>query len=187
MLDYRNKNWLEKKYITEMLSATKISNSCGVCRQTILNWLKRFNIKIRGPKDAKIVSCGLYTKNKNRKICSNCKQEFPETPEYFHKQDKRNSLRSFCKKCEGKRCRNNNLKRKFNITITDYNKILREQNGRCAICGIHQSELKRGLAVDHDHKTGKIRELLCGKCNRTLGLFLDNKLIFAKMINYLSK
>jgi hypothetical protein len=49
-----------------------------------------------------------------------------------------------------------------------------EQKGCCAICGKHRSEFKNGLAVDHDHKTGKIRKLLCIKCNVRLSV-LENE------------
>lgn len=65
--------------------------------------------------------------------------------------------------------RNNHLKYTYGITIDDYNKIFNMQNGRCAICKKHQSNLERPLFVDHNHTTGKIRGLLCPNCNRLIG------------------
>lgn len=60
--------------------------------------------------------------------------------------------------------RRRSLKRKYGITIDDYNKMFIEQNGKCFICG-----LEKKLVVDHDHKTGEIRKLLCHGCNTVLG------------------
>ena len=59
------------------------------------------------------------------------------------------------------------LRRSFGITAEDYNRTLEFQGGVCAIC--EEPPKKRRLAVDHDHKTGEIRGLLCWRCNHTLG------------------
>ena len=73
---------------------------------------------------------------------------------------------------------------KFGITLADYDKMLNNQNGVCAICG-KVNLTRRRLAVDHNHKTGKVRGLLCGKCNKAIGLFEDNPEILGKAIKYL--
>jgi Recombination endonuclease VII len=59
--------------------------------------------------------------------------------------------------------------------VSDYNRLFQIQGGRCAnsACNRHQSELSRGLAVDHDHETGKVRGLLCCNCNSGLGQLGD--------------
>ena len=62
--------------------------------------------------------------------------------------------------------RNSRLKKKYGITETDYQNLLRKQNGNCAICG--GKNKSRRLHVDHDHKTGKVRGLLCLRCNGSL-------------------
>jgi hypothetical protein len=72
-------------------------------------------------------------------------------------------------------------KRDYNITIEEYNEMFDDQKGCCKICGRHQSEFKQRLCVDHDHKTGKIRGLLCHTCNRFLGYIDDN---INNIINY---
>lgn len=67
--------------------------------------------------------------------------------------------------------------KKYGITGHQYDEMLNEQQDRCAICGIHTDEHSRSFAVDHDHKSGSIRGLLCGKCNTALyGIeyFIDN-------------
>lgn len=63
------------------------------------------------------------------------------------------------------------LKKKYGIGEEEYNHLLMSQSGRCAICQREASDFKRKLAVDHNHTTGKVRGLLCVKCNRGLGCF----------------
>lgn len=64
------------------------------------------------------------------------------------------------------------IKRKFGITLEEYDAILKLQGGGCAVCGRPQSE-KKSLCVDHDHKTGNVRGLLCFHCNYGLSWFKD--------------
>ena len=61
------------------------------------------------------------------------------------------------------------LKTRFGITIGEYEEILSGQKGVCGIC--YKPPGKRRLAIDHNHKTGEIRGLLCYNCNRGLGWF----------------
>ena len=77
------------------------------------------------------------------------------------------------------------LERNYGITVDDYNKIFEEQGGSCAICGKHQKDLTKALAVDHDHITGKIRGLLCDGCNLALGKLNDSIKILESAIEYL--
>jgi hypothetical protein len=79
------------------------------------------------------------------------------------------------------------LKRRYGITEEDYEKLLEEQGGKCAICGSTQGRVHtatgepRHLAVDHDHETKEIRGLLCDPCNQGIGLLGDdpNRLVDA--------
>lgn len=64
-----------------------------------------------------------------------------------------------------------NLKKKFNLSLKDYNNLLEKQQGVCAIC---KKTCSKQLAVDHNHTTGKIRGLLCNNCNRGLGHLKDS-------------
>ena len=75
--------------------------------------------------------------------------------------------------------------RKFNITLSDYNKLFAEQEGCCAICHKHQSGFNKALAIDHDHETGDVRGLLCMQCNTALGKFNDNTDLLHSAIKYL--
>ena len=65
-------------------------------------------------------------------------------------------------------------RRKLGLRQVDYDNLYREQQGKCAICGTHQVDLKHSLHVDHDHEDGQIRGLLCINCNLALGNFKDN-------------
>ena len=77
------------------------------------------------------------------------------------------------------------LKRNYNITIEEYNEMLNKYDGKCWICGTHQAKLKRKLSIDHNHKTGKIRGLLCDSCNGGIGHMKENYFILIKSIKYL--
>ena len=81
--------------------------------------------------------------------------------------------------------RNDRLQRQYSITEEQYNKILEKQNGRCAICNCQQHYQR--LAVDHDHKTGMVRGLLCVHCNRGLGRFFDSGLRLRNAAAYIEK
>jgi len=79
--------------------------------------------------------------------------------------------------------RDKHLKRKFNLTLQEYNKILKKQGGVCAIC--RNKESNKSLAVDHNHKNGKVRGLLCTNCNITLGTAKEDIKILFDCIKYL--
>jgi hypothetical protein len=78
-----------------------------------------------------------------------------------------------------------NRKRKYGITRDQYNQKFKKQKGCCAICGMHQSQLKKALGVDHNHKTKKLRGLLCHYCNAGIGCLRDSIVILKKAIAYL--
>lgn len=72
------------------------------------------------------------------------------------------------------RAKDARLRKHFGITLADYMVIYNEQGGCCGICKRHSSNFKNSLAVDHNHKSGLVRGLLCMHCNRALGKWLDN-------------
>lgn len=67
--------------------------------------------------------------------------------------------------------RNHWLRAQYGISAERYDELLSEQAGVCAICSTPPEE--KPLHVDHDHSTSAVRGLLCGACNRALGLFKD--------------
>lgn len=86
-----------------------------------------------------------------------------------------------------------NLKNSYNITIEEYDQMLQKQNYVCAICKRPErrkearTDAIRRLAVDHCHKTNKVRGLLCSDCNTAIGLFQDDVNILQEAIEYLQQ
>lgn len=93
------------------------------------------------------------------------------------------------KAIDNRKVMNSHFLKKYNITIDEYENMHEQQNGVCAICGQPENRAYNGnainLAVDHCHKTGKVRGLLCSRCNQALGNFQDSSKILAKALNYL--
>jgi len=122
---------------------------------------------------------GLNNVNATPKHCINCGTEF--VPNSNNQQ--------YCKICASDRykfyARNQRFKSAYGITVDDYNKMFKDQEGCCAICNRHQSELSITLAVDHDHVTGDVRGLLCRDCNQILGLAQDSPQTLANAMLYL--
>ncbi len=84
--------------------------------------------------------------------------------------------------------RKSHLKRHYGMTLDEYQKLFDEQEGCCAICGTHHSNVPhKQLMVDHCHKTGKVRQLLCDLCNTALGKFKDEPKLLEKAAAYLRK
>ena len=91
--------------------------------------------------------------------------------------------------------RDENLKRVYGIGIEEYNTLLEKQNNRCAICESTDPKGRKSgrgggvdvFYVDHDHKTGNVRGLLCNICNRTMGYVGENSNVLEEMIKYLQK
>ena len=79
------------------------------------------------------------------------------------------------------------IRRQYGITLDEYHQMLDEQGHKCAICGNGDEVEGRRLAIDHCHDSGVVRGLLCGKCNRGLGLFYDSAELLKSAIQYLSQ
>ena len=146
------------------------------------------------------------------KTCKRC-DETKKLSEFYKQFDGKDGTQAHCKICDNKRRyanrlknierdrkssrdwqRKNNYSRKYKLKIKygleleDYNNLLEKQDFRCAICGTHQDEATKGiLFVDHCHKTGKVRELLCSDCNFVLGILKEDTSKFVSCINYLEK
>lgn len=91
------------------------------------------------------------------------------------------------KKRNPDKVKSSSLKSDYGIDLDKYKQLLLSQNNSCAICKRNQTEFKKALSVDHCHKTGYIRGLLCLKCNRSLGLLEDNPSLFRNAASYLEQ
>jgi len=144
------------------------------------------------------------------KYCTICKESKP--PQDFVKRpETKAGIRNQCKTCHNKnssknyvknlehnrkrardlserykdKAANRRLKRLFSISLSEYNNILVEQDFKCKICERPASDFKIRLHIDHCHKTGKIRGLLCYTCNSGLGYLKDSISLLFKAIFYL--
>lgn len=91
-----------------------------------------------------------------------------------------------CDVCTERR-RSNRLKSLYGISLEDYYELLAVHDGTCWICG-KKEKLNHGvLVVDHDHKTGKVRGLLCDICNHGIGKFQDSVEILKRAAEYLQE
>lgn len=80
--------------------------------------------------------------------------------------------------------RDSTLRREFGISLKEYNSMLETQHRVCAICE-QKCDIALSLAVDHCHTSGKVRGLLCSRCNTGLGLFRDAPQLLEKAKQYL--
>ncbi len=101
-----------------------------------------------------------------------------ENPERF----KKNQAKFYAKETTKRYRKDWRLKKEFGISLDDYDKMCESIYHKCEICGDQSS-----LDVDHCHTNGNVRGLLCGNCNRGIGLLKDNIDILQNAINYLKR
>src|SRR5437762_6907683 len=146
-------------------------------------------------KKEKSLSC--FNKNKRSKdglseYCQICARKAKNKSYYkYHEQNKKKSR-------EYNNTRKNQLKvnalkyKEITLSIEDYDKLLKLQNGVCAICkepetrNSHKNKTD-SLSVDHNHSTNIIRGLLCHRCNTVIGLMRENIELLIAMIRYLEQ
>lgn len=124
-------------------------------------------------------------------VCPTCKTEKPLSEFSVDKYRKHRQASYYCKPCVKERVRDANIKhgrrttlRKYGITPDQYKAMSEAQNHKCAIC--QKPETTKHLAVDHCHKTGKVRGLLCQVCNTSIGKFRDSIELLTSAIAYLN-
>ncbi len=132
-----------------------------------------------------------------------CCGEIKPTTEFSRYNDhgKKWGFYSYCRECCKKKARKYRLEnpekamkkhlKRYGITPEDKERMLKNQGYKCAICGeeifLFGSSPKLTAHVDHDHKTGKVRGLLCQGCNTGLGGFRDNPKYLLGAVSYLKK
>jgi hypothetical protein len=146
------------------------------------------------------------------KTCSKCKQSKPLTREFFHicrsNKDGFLAICKICKRSYDEKYRSyysalrkkwflknpdakkrSFLRKRYGLSLEEWQRLFNEQNGCCKICGTVMSEsgnTSKSCCVDHCHATGKIRGLLCHSCNSAIGLLSENIETLKSAITYLS-
>lgn len=142
----------------------------------------------------------------DKKVCRKCDNKLDISEFRINAVSKKGLpiYRSYCYKCQlsantswrSKRkeskedyeryVRNETL-RPYGINVDDYNRMFKEQGGKCKICESTTPKSKRNkhFYIDHDHKTGKVRGLLCNRCNSGLSCFEDTPAFLSNAIKYL--
>ena len=112
------------------------------------------------------------------RVCTKCKESKQKSDWYT------TSSSPWCRKCHTADGRARRLKNLFGITPEQYDEILAYQDGKCYVC--RKPPGRRRLAIDHDHKTGLVRGLLCWGCNSGLGRFRDSGILLGRAAEYLA-
>jgi hypothetical protein len=168
---------------------TEKSKSCIKCREVAKN---AYELKKQGklPKYAETQKELEMAYNRGNFICKICKEEKPLSNFGKHINNNKYNISRVCKTCSIQLNKESKI-RGYNLSKDEFVKKLKEQNYQCKIC---KSEIKylspnkekyKSACIDHDHKTGKIRGLLCSNCNRALGLFKDDQSIIKNAYKYL--
>jgi hypothetical protein len=160
---------------------------CRVCgeRKPLTDFYKMAGMADGYRNDCKV--CNLAAKaartaanpEANRERVRRWQRENPERLQAYRREYRRRPERQAAD-------REYHLKRKYGITLEQYNEIFEAQDGVCAICREPRPE-ERTLHVDHDHDTGEIRGLLCFRCNNALGDLRESYDLAVKAVDYLDR
>lgn len=121
--------------------------------------------------------------------CSKC-GEWKDPSEFNKNSQQKTGLSYACRECMRVATRKWNLPAKYNITSERFDEMLKEQDYKCACCGIEldiTGKQHNKPHVDHNHLTGEVREILCGNCNLAAGKVKDSSEIARKLADYLKK
>lgn len=126
-------------------------------------------------------------KARNCKSCGVFKQ--PDEFSYYKSEKSYGGYQAMrsCKACEKDRKLRSHLEKTYGITLDRYNAMVAEQDNKCYLCGEEPSDVYGRLVVDHCHKTGKVRSLLCRMCNIHLSKLEACPDYLERVVKYLSK
>jgi hypothetical protein len=144
--------------------------TCTICKET--KPLREFSLSRKATETRNAVH------RSQCKTCSSARamQWFADNPERQYESRRAHNLRTF-----------------YGMTVEEFDAMLAAQAGGCAICGKDEPAAhgrtgkKFLLSVDHDHATGRVRGLLCQRCNRAIGMLDDDPDLLQKAISYLMK
>lgn len=109
-------------------------------------------------------------------------------PEKYRESSRKSYRRNIQKRRDYERKR---ACEKYGINVGDFERLLEEQNGKCSICEVKFSPIRGDQnlrpRIDHCHDTGRVRGLLCNRCNRAIGLFGDDQSVLKRAAKYLAE
>lgn len=132
------------------------------------------------------------------RICVRCNEEKPLEEGFYKNNTSKSGWRSTCKRCDtvyvsayqkrnSTRVRERHYARTYDFSLEEYEALLAEQGGLCAICQLPEEGPRyKHLAIDHCHISGQVRGLLCSKCNKALGGFRDSADILRSALAYIT-
>lgn len=148
-------------------SSTKVCTKCGI-EQSIENFYERSDQP--GKRRYECKPC-LRASNRERH------KRYLENPDWVRRRDRW--------------LREGQLAKDYGISLSTYQRMFDRQGGRCAVCG--ESEYRKvgnrtvALCVDHDHRTGEVRALLCNDCNTALGLMREGARRISMLLDYATR
>lgn len=151
----------------------------------ILKYMSKTCVKCGSLKEFELFPRDKKVRDGYNSWCYECRREYKKTPQYLAKSRVAKKAHREANYADYRYYEFKKELRKFNLDIEAYNKLVESQNNSCAICNVPQSELKRRLCIDHDHITGKVRQLLCNLCNVGLGHFKDSEQLLKLAHEYL--
>ena len=147
-------------------------------RERTAKYMKEYNQR-PGSKKKKIEYQKKYCKKNKKRIA-----EYSKRYNLINKEKVAKRRKNTRQTPEAKRANlSSSLLRKYGITIKERNRMITKQGGKCLICGRILND--KNTHIDHDHKTGKVRGVLCGFCNRGLGCFFDNSIFMRNAASYI--
>jgi len=183
-----NETWLRTRYIDELRSSTELASELGCSVPSVLHALRKFSIPIRSLSEARTgrASTTVWTDEMRESLAIQRRGE--ANP--FHGKTSPHRGRNYHPDVRIAASRKARASRR-GVDGTTYDHMLEVQGGTCAICRLPEwrlhprSGVLHTLAVDHDHVTGKVRALLCNRCNIVLGHAKDDQALLRAAIAYL--
>lgn len=130
---------------------------------------------------------GFYKSSRDgsQSLCKGCAKEYGRV----WQKNNRSKNQGYCQryyKDNKHKWRERDYQRKYGMSIQEVNALIASQNGQCPICEIPFKSQKL-MSLDHDHTTGKVRQMLCSKCNTALGLLNEDVVRFHRAVKYINK
>ncbi len=196
--------WKElDKFGKDKRNSDGLQGICNLCKQTDKQTRRDLRVVTGDYKAVAEKTCNKCQKTKlidlffadkamsdgRASICKDCKKENVYKWREANKDKYNADMRAYNKTIPAEKRYGAEIKRRYGCTLEQYNAMLVAQEGKCRICDtLHNPADKKGrLYVDHCHKTGKVRALLCKHCNSMLGYAKDDTRVLLEAVAYITR